>query len=260
MYFNSHDNTGEMRTISGGETVGEYEAEVGMDGQIMEPEATKMADKDVIQASIRDEVHKGRNIAMATAISIKKYRDTSVDGGKGGADGPSGKDAIIGTPGIGKENLGVTPDGPNEAKHDYTGDKEKIVKGKTYMLGRGTTNHTHTIKMPEENDVHTHKVMSSEDDGHTHEVEISRKYNEKGDRDGYNITRVETADGHTHPYQGSNNEGVEFSETLKKGTSKKVISDNIKKEIASGKPKEQAVAIAISQARKSGANIPIPKK
>ena len=35
---------------------------------------------------------------------------------------------------------------------------------------------------------------------------------------------------------------------LKKGKSKKVISANIKKEIASGKPQKQAVAIALQKA------------
>lgn len=35
---------------------------------------------------------------------------------------------------------------------------------------------------------------------------------------------------------------------LKTGKSKKVISSNIKKEIASGKPQKQAVAIALSKA------------
>ncbi|MBI2742415.1 MAG: hypothetical protein HYX48_00665 [Chlamydiales bacterium] len=38
--------------------------------------------------------------------------------------------------------------------------------------------------------------------------------------------------------------------------SKKGISANIRKEIHAGKPQKQAVAIALSQARKSGAKIP----
>lgn len=38
---------------------------------------------------------------------------------------------------------------------------------------------------------------------------------------------------------------------LKKGYGKKTISSNIKKEMKAGKPQKQAVAIALSTARKS---------
>jgi len=42
---------------------------------------------------------------------------------------------------------------------------------------------------------------------------------------------------------------------LKKGSSKKVIAENIKREMHAGKPQKQAVAIAMSAAKK-----PKPKK
>lgn len=38
---------------------------------------------------------------------------------------------------------------------------------------------------------------------------------------------------------------------LKKGSSKETVSSNIRTEVEAGKPQKQAVAIALSQARKS---------
>jgi hypothetical protein len=46
---------------------------------------------------------------------------------------------------------------------------------------------------------------------------------------------------------------------LKKGKSKKTISKNIKIEMEHGKPQKQAVAIALSSARKYGSKIPKKK-
>jgi len=43
---------------------------------------------------------------------------------------------------------------------------------------------------------------------------------------------------------------------LAHGKSKKTISKNIETEMRHGKPQKQAVAIALSEARKSGAKIP----
>ena len=39
---------------------------------------------------------------------------------------------------------------------------------------------------------------------------------------------------------------------LKKGKSKKVISENIRREMHAGKPQKQAIAIAMETARRSG--------
>lgn len=47
---------------------------------------------------------------------------------------------------------------------------------------------------------------------------------------------------------------------LKHGKSKKTISKNIETEMHHGKPQKQAVAIALNEARRSGAHIKKPKK
>lgn len=47
---------------------------------------------------------------------------------------------------------------------------------------------------------------------------------------------------------------------LKKGKSKKTISENIRREMHAGRPQKQAIAIALATARKSGAKIPKKRK
>jgi len=46
---------------------------------------------------------------------------------------------------------------------------------------------------------------------------------------------------------------------LKHGQSKRIVSENIAELRHSGRPEKQSVAIALSEARKSGAKIPMPK-
>ena len=47
---------------------------------------------------------------------------------------------------------------------------------------------------------------------------------------------------------------------LKKGSSQKVISSNIREMIEAGHPQRQAVAAALSTARKSGGKVPSPPR
>ena len=47
---------------------------------------------------------------------------------------------------------------------------------------------------------------------------------------------------------------------LIKSASKKVIGENIKREESAGKPRKQAIAIALNVSRKAGAKIKKPKK
>lgn len=47
---------------------------------------------------------------------------------------------------------------------------------------------------------------------------------------------------------------------LKKGKNRKVISENISEMVHSGHPRKQAIAAALSTARKAGAKIPKKKK
>jgi len=47
---------------------------------------------------------------------------------------------------------------------------------------------------------------------------------------------------------------------LKPGNSKEVIKENIKTEMAAGKPQKQAVAIALEEARRTASNPPQEKQ
>lgn len=47
---------------------------------------------------------------------------------------------------------------------------------------------------------------------------------------------------------------------LKKGKSKRVISENISEMVRAGHPQKQAIAASLAQARKSGAKIPRKRK
>lgn len=47
---------------------------------------------------------------------------------------------------------------------------------------------------------------------------------------------------------------------LKKGSSRKVIGENIKEMESSGHPRKQAIAASLNEARKSGSKIPKKKR
>jgi hypothetical protein len=47
---------------------------------------------------------------------------------------------------------------------------------------------------------------------------------------------------------------------LKKGASKKTVTENIKEMMDSGRPQKQAVAAALDTARKSGSTLPKPSR
>jgi hypothetical protein len=49
---------------------------------------------------------------------------------------------------------------------------------------------------------------------------------------------------------------MEDAVPLQKGKSRSTISRNVRAEMKAGKPQKQAVAIALNEARKSGAKIP----